>query len=462
MLTSNEFCREARIPAQAPTACAALRLGRHVSRLDARGIDAATRDTVWRCILDALASAGAALDLPAVKAGQEAALVLYGAGGTPLWFTGRAASTAAALFANSVATAALDLDDGYRQARGHPGAAVIPAVLALMDGRSTYTAEDLIAAVVAGYEVGVRMAMARHGYAPSGAWSGYAVVAVAGKMLRLDAEVIAHALAIVVQTGPALPALAGIAGSDVKEGIAAGVAAGWAALQLAMAGFQGPVGILDDATLFDPDVLLRDLGGAPLINGTYFKPFGCCRHIHAPLEGWLHLRAEHGLHARDIAEIQVRTYRATFNLTNLPAPRTLVEAQYSVPYCLALCVVHGPDALLPLDARHLDDPAVLRLAARINVIHDAAIEPLFPVRSPASVIVTLASGRLVASPVMDPRGDPGLPLSWADLERKFNVATRRVLAPVRQQAVLDAVAQARGGDVAPLLRVLGAQMQAAP
>ncbi|OZI38431.1 2-methylcitrate dehydratase [Bordetella genomosp. 10] len=460
MLPSND-CSPERV-ATAPDAGMALRLGRYVAALDPRGIDASTRETVWRCILDALASAGAALDVPAVTAARQAARALHGEGRAPVWFTGRTAATAAALFTNSAAVAALDLDDGHRRARGHPGAAVIPAVLASMHDRPGRTVADLIAAVVAGYEVGIRMAMARPAYAPSGAWSGYAVVAAAGKMLGLAAEVIAHALAIAAQTAPALPALAGIAGSDVKEGIPAGAAAGWAALQLAMAGYTGPVAVLDDERLFDREVLLRGLGEAPLIDGVYFKPFGCCRHIHAPLEGWLHLQAAHGLDARDVAGMQVRTYRATFNLACRPAPATLVEAQYSVPYCLALCALHGSDALLPLETRHLGDEAVHRLAARIEVMHDPGIEPLFPARSPACLVVTLADGRRLSSPLMDPRGDPHTPLGWADLERKFGVATRRLLSRARQQAVLDAMAELRQDDSAPLLRVLGSAGQASP
>ncbi|ARP79965.1 2-methylcitrate dehydratase [Bordetella genomosp. 8] len=439
-----------------PHAGLALRLGRYVADLDGRAIDAPTREAVWRCVLDALASAGAALGLPAVMAAQETALALYGPGHVPLWFTGRPASMAAALFANSAATAALDLDDGYRQARGHPGAAVIPTALALLGEDPRRTVADLVAAIVAGYEVGLRLAMARPGYAPSGAWSGYAVVATAAKMLGLDPAVIAHALAIAAQTAPALPALAGIAGSDVKEGIAAGVAAGWAALRLAMAGYEGPVAALDDGRLFDAGIALHDLGGAPLIQGTYFKPYGCCRHIHAPLDAWLHLRARHGLEAADVAGMQVRTYRATFNLSNSPTPGTLVEAQYSVPYCLALCALHGSDALVPLQAIHLGDPGVRDLAARISVVHDAGVEALFPARSPASVTVSLKDGRRLASPVMDPRGDPATALEWADLVTKFRVATRAGLSPVRQQALLDAIAELRNGDSVPLAGALGA------
>ncbi|WP_053063337.1 MmgE/PrpD family protein [Variovorax paradoxus] len=432
----------------------ALQLGCHAAGLDARHFGPETSDAVFRCVLDAITSAAAGLRQPGVVAARRVAPLLYGPGSVPIWFSGGTASAGAAMLANSTAAAALDLDDGYRMARGHPGAAVIPAALALMSAVPDASVDDFIATVVAGYEVGVRLAAARSTYAPSGAWSGFAVVAAAGRMLGVDAKAIAQALAIAAQTAPALPALAGIAGSDVKEGIPAGVAAGWTALQLAMGGVTGPVDVLEDKRLFDSQAVLRDLNGIPLIGGTYFKAFGCCRHIHAPLEAVLHLQARHGLAAEDIVSIVVFTYQATFNLSNKPDPATLVEAQYSVPYCLAVCLLRGTDALVPLNAGQLNDAEVRELAGRIEVTHDAAIEPLFPKRSPARVVVNLVGGQRLESPLTDPRGDPERPLSSADLERKLRIATRDTLSPTVQQMVLDGVAALRTGEWRPLLAAL--------
>lgn len=431
-----------------------MQLGRHAAGLDARRFEPQTRDAVFRCVLDAIASAAAGLSQPGVCAARTVAPLLYGAGSAPIWFGGGTGSVGAAVLANSTATAALDLDDGYRMARGHPGAAVIPAALAMVSAVPDISVDDLVAAVVAGYEVGVRLAAARSTYAPSGAWSGFAVVATAGRMLGVSADVIAQALAIAAQTAPALPALAGIAGSDVKEGIPAGVVSGWAALKLAMVGFTGPVAVLDDTRLFDSQAVLRDLGGTPLIGGTYFKAFGCCRHIHAPLEAVMNLQALHGLAAGDISGIEVLTYRATLNLSNKPNPATLVEAQYSVPYCLALCLLRGADALVPLKVGQLGDTQVRDLAERVVVTQDAAIEPLFPCRSPARVTVTLRCGQRLESPLMDPRGDPDRPLSTAELERKLRIATRDTLSPTVQNAVLDGVSALRADEWEPLLAAL--------
>jgi len=435
----------------------ALRLGRYVANLSFSKIDTATKETVLRCVLDALVSATAALGLPGVKASQRAALALYGTGRSTVWFTRSDVSEAAALYANSAAASALDLDDGNRMARGHPGAAVIPTALVLAREHPDITVQDFMAAVVAGYEVGIRLATARPDYAPSGSWSGFAVVATAGKMLGCSAEIIAQALAIAAQTAPALPALAGLAGSDLKEGIPAGAASGWAALQLALSGVTGPTATLDDPDLFNLDTILNNLDGRPLINRTYFKIFGCCRHIHAPLEALLHLQATHGFSARNIVRMEVYTYQATFNLSNKPHPLTLVEAQYSVPYCLALCALQGSDALVPLDSSYLNNTEIRDLAERVQVMHDASIEPLFPARSPARITVVLANGIRLESPLIDPRGDPDRPLTWNDLEHKLKVATRSMLSGTQQQVLLDGVAALREEKWGPLLRALQTQ-----
>ncbi len=314
---------------------------------------------------------------PGVAATREGARRLLGRGAVPIWFSGGSGTLGAALLANSAATAALDLDDGYRRARGHPGAAVVPAALAMLTLRPALSADDILGAIVAGYEVALRVAMARLSYAPSGAWSAYGVIAALGYLQGTSLECLAHALAIAAQASPALPALAGLAGSDVKEGIPYGCLAGLAALEMAAAGATGPTDIFDIPTLFNGDVALADFGPAPLIEGTYFKPFGCCRHIHGALDAFLLLQREHGFSAEEIDGMEVATYRATFNLANRPAPTSLTDAQYSVPFCLAAAAIGGEAALLPLKQPMLSDPRIVRLARTVVVKPDPELETLF-------------------------------------------------------------------------------------
>jgi 2-methylcitrate dehydratase PrpD len=317
----------------------------------------------------------------------------------------------------------------------------------------------VLAAIAAGYEIGVRVAVGRPGYAPSGAWSPFAVIAAAGCLRGTGAGPLAHALAIAAQCAPSLPGLAGLMGSDVKEGIPWGAATGMTALFLAEAGFTGPLGIFDEPSLFARERIVGGLGGEPLIGGTYFKPYACCRHIHAPLDAYAALAARNALAPAEIASVEVHTYGATFNLSNRAAPRDLVEAQYSVPFCIALLALHGRDALLPMDRECLDDRAARDFAGRVMIHRDAAIDALFPAQSPARVVVNTSRGRF-ESPVTVPRGDPSTPLSWDELRAKLVAATKRVLAPVRQDELLRALDSLRDGDLVPLRAALGRPLAA--
>jgi 2-methylcitrate dehydratase PrpD len=120
-----------------------------------------------------------------------------------------------------------------------------------------------------------------------------------------------------------------------------------------------------------------------------------------------------------------------------------------VPYCLAIRALRGKAALLPIDHAVVGDEALARFAGRVSLHPDAAIEARFPAESPARVVVTTSAGRF-ESPVTTPRGDPGRPLSWSDLEEKLRVASRRVLAPAQQRAVIAAIGRLRDGELAPL------------
>jgi 2-methylcitrate dehydratase PrpD len=438
----------------APTA--SLALAQHIQGLRAGALNPSTREAALRCVLDVVCAAAAGFNDPGVVAARDTAIALFGHGTCGIWFSGKMAGAGASLMANSSATAALDLDDGCRMARGHLGAAAIPAAWAMLHAlpKGAQAAEEFLTAIIAGYEAGARMSMGQLSYVPSGAWSPYAAIAAAGRLCRSPPGVMAQAFGIAAQCAPALPGLAGLMGSDVKEGIPWGSVTGLAALRLAQSGFTGPAQIFDEPSIFAADRILDGLGDTPLIEQTYFKPFACCRHIHAPLAAYLGLLAQYGFAPSDVSAVEVHTYRATFNLSNLPRPRTLVEAQYSVPYCMALCAVHGPQALVPMAAAQLDDAGVSAFALRVTVQHDPQIEPLFPSRSPARVVVTLRDGSRLASDVTDPKGDPMTPLSWQELEGKFLMATAKALQPARQVQVLDAIRLLRDGDIAPLREAL--------
>lgn len=415
------------------------------------------RQAAFRCILDLLGAAAAGMTDSGAAAIRHMALSTMGQGGVPLWFTGRSSSVIGAAWANSAAASALDLDDGNRLARGHPGAAVIPAAFAVAHETGA-SLEDILTAIVIGYEVGVSVAAARATYGNTGTWSPYAVVAAAASLRRTPRHVLEHALAIAGESAPSqaflsAPAQAAAAeGSDVKEGIPWSVVTGLVALGLAEAGHTGPRNILDSALHYRFPAELP-LGSALQIRNTYFKLYACCRHVHAPLDALLRLIERHGIEPRSIDRIEVETYSGALRIPNKPDPAHLVEIQYSIPYCLALVAFCGPRALLPLTADALGRDEVSALAARVTLSLDSGFDARFPAETLARVIIIRGDRRYVSEDTA-PLGEASNPLSWEALEDKFRSASRLVAGEGQQTRILGAINDARSGDLTSLLACL--------
>lgn len=410
------------------------------------------REVVFSRIFDLLGAAAAGVGDRAANATRATALMTMGAGSVPIWFTGQSSTVIGAAWANSAAASALDLDDGHRLAQGHPGAAVIPTAFAVAQETGA-TLEDLISAIVIGYEVGVTIGAARVTFGSTGTWSSYAVVATAAVLRRTPGDILAHALAIAGEEAPnqlAASAPKQIEGSkaDVKEGIPWSVVTGMLALGLAEAGFTGPLNVLDNAQHYCfPDAFSP--GSAQHICKSYTKLYSCCRYLHAPIDALLHLVNQHGIDPHSIDAIEVEIHSTALRLANLARPMNLIEVQYSIPYCMALAVIVGPQALLPLTTEALFRDDVAALAEKVTLRPDPAFDSRFPAETLARVAVTCGGHHLV-SDVTAPRGEATTPLSWADLEAKFMAATRLVATGAEQSRVIRAMNDARAGNLSAL------------
>jgi 2-methylcitrate dehydratase PrpD len=413
------------------------------------------REAACRSVLDLVIAAAAGIAAPGPRAVRRAARVTMAGGALPVWFAGQKAGLAGAVWCNASAAAALDLDDGHRIARGHPGAAVIPAAFAAAQEAGS-TTQELLRAIVVGYEVGVAIGAARRFYANTGMWSGHGVVAALGLLRRTPPEQLAHAFAIAGMSAPnqlhagAGPAFRAQEGSDVKEGIPWSSVTAVNALLLAEAGHGGPLGLLDNDEHFRLEGLVEGLGRKGYVACNYMKFHACCRHVHAPVEALLGLLDQHRIDPQSIEAIEVATYSGALRLANRPRPQGFTDIQFSIPYCLALVAIEGPDALLPLTEKAVDRPDVVALAERVSLRLDPELDARFPAETLSRVTIR-SQGHSHVSPVTAPHGEASAPPSWGDLEEKLRSATRLVATPDQQQRLLDALRRLRDGDHAPLL-----------
>lgn len=432
----------------------AAELGAFAADLRPADVPQAVRDHAALMVTDLLASAAGGYRTELARTARRAGTDLFGAGEVGVWFGTRRLGWLGAAYANSSAATALDIDDGHRGACGHAGAAVVPAALAAA-ARTGASGTETLAAIILGYDIALRIASARRperieGY-NSGPWAAYGAAVAAGRLLGLDAGAMAQALAIAGAEAPAsLPTGASRRmGSTVKEGIPWAVIAGLGAAVRAGAGGTGPDDLLDRPSIYDPAAMVAGLGHDWSITRTYLKPYACCRYIHAALDAIAALRQP----GRPITSLTVRVFPEGLDLMNAPAPDSLEAAQYSYPFCCALAVLRGPEALQPMRAEALRDPEVLALAARVDFDRGAEFSGSFPSHTPARVTLDQGDGPQTRV-VLYPLGDVANPMPAAQVREKFLHLTKDLIAPDRQAAILGAIRALAEGPAESLLTAL--------
>ncbi|KAB2658820.1 MULTISPECIES: MmgE/PrpD family protein [Brucella] len=413
-----------------------------------------TREAISLLLLDLMGATAAGLHSRLAASARQAASDVYGSGVAQVWLTDLKLSVVGAAMANSAAASALDIDDGHRGAAGHAGAGVIPAALAVGQSINASDAE-MLDAIALGYDVALRVATSRptntiETYA-SGRWVSYGAAAAAGRLLRLDAEEMAHALAIAGSEGPIVfpTGSSKFQGSTVKEGIPPAVVAGITGAYRARAGATGPVDLLNNEDRYDPKILLGQLGEVWELQKCYLKPYACCRYMHAAIDAILKMRQD----GRHIHRLRIETFPQGLRLANERTPSTLEGGQYSFYFSCALAALRGQEALQPVDPDSLKDIEVLGLANRIELETSIDFATAFPVRTPARVLIDQGDGEKEL--VIDhPLGDVANPMSWDQVAHKFKNIGRVSLSTQSQDSIISAISQLNEAGFTPLLSAL--------
>jgi 2-methylcitrate dehydratase PrpD len=214
--------------------------------------------------------------------------------------------------------------------------------------------------------------------------------------------------------------------------------AGWAAhvgvvaSSLARTGFTGPASVFEGPLgLFRaysgeplPELLLNDLTGPLQIMQVGIKPYACCRYNHGLVDCMLDLKREQGIRSEDVEAIRLGVLSGGWALVADPievkrAPRTVVDAQFSAPFAVALALARGGAGPDLYNEETLSDPTLRHLMARMECYRDSSLDSAFPRLWPSAVEVTLRDGRRLATRSEFTTGDPEKPLSRADLVAKF-------------------------------------------
>jgi 2-methylcitrate dehydratase PrpD len=364
---------------------------------------------------------------------------------------GRAATTRAAALINGTAAHAAEVDDSFRDAMYHPGAATIAAALAAAQATKARGA-DFLRAVVVGYEVSTRIGvvMGRPHYRfwhNTGTMGSFGAAAAAGSLLGLDEDGHAQALAL------AATFTAGLQQAFRSEAMAKplhagrGAEAGVLAAQLAARGMRSSLDVLDGesglgaAMSHSPDwsQIGATLGSDWHITRLTFKNHVGCGHTFAAIDGALALQAQHGFSHADIHSVHLGVYQPTLDIAPHVDPQTADQARFSLHYMVASALVHGSVRLSAFEPERLNDPATRSLMQRIGKALDVEVDAGFPGRRAARVTVTLRDARVFTHLQPDRKGDPELPLSDADLEGKLLELAAPVIGDNEARALLTRI-----------------------
>jgi len=410
-----------------------------------------------RCLLDLIgvAAAGAATPVSAII--RDHAARHFGPGtdgpGARLLLDGRRVSPAGAALAGGMTIDSFDAHDGHALTKGHAGAAVLPAVLALADAVAPTDGAELLTRLVLGYEVATRAGIALHATAPdyhtSGAWNALACAALGARALRLDGTATAHALGTAEYHGPRSQMMRCIDHPTmVKDGSGWGAMAGVSAAFLAADGFTGAPALT--VTAAEVAHLWADLGVRWRIREQYFKPYPVCRWAQPAMEAAAQLLRDHDVTAGAIEGVVVESFDHAVRLATRH-PATTEEAQYSLVFPLAALLVHGRLGEAEIAGAGLSDAAVLRLAARTELAEDAALTARFPAERWARVRLRLTDGRELVSDPATARGDPDSPLTDWEIQAKFRTLATPILGAPTVARIESAVAALPEGGYEELL-----------
>jgi 2-methylcitrate dehydratase PrpD len=401
-----------------------------------------------RSLLDLIgvAAAGSRTPAAAIAAAFSSSQLCAGGRGARILFDGRRASSPGAAFAGAAAIDSLDAHDGHVLTKGHAGAAVLPALLAVLDGDvpRAIDGREFLTCLVLGYEVATRAGIALHATVPdfhcSGTWNALGCAAVGSRLLGLDEARTRHALGIAEYFAPRGQILRACeTPAMVKDGSSWGAHAGVAAALLAQDGFTGAPAVTverEDAAPF-----WGDLGTRWRIREQYFKAYPVCRWAQPAIEAALALQCAERFDAADVKSITIESFREAVTLGSKCAmPASTDEAQYSLAFPVAAALVFGGIGAAEVGETGLKDPRVARLVSVVTPVEAERFSRLFPAERWARVCIVLADGRTLVSQPAQARGGPENPLSDDELHAKYRGLAAPVLGSVRAERIERTVA----------------------
>jgi 2-methylcitrate dehydratase PrpD len=344
-----------------------------------------------------------------------------------------------AALANGLFAHGFELDNATEPSIGaHPGASIVPAMLAACEETGA-DGKTAITAFVAGCEVLCKIAVAAHhsrtpiesvGFHAPGVTGPYAAATAAACVYGFDAAQLTNALGIAGSLSSGILAFTKSKKGGMIKRVHLGRASesGILATKLARSGYEGPETVLEGKFGFldvfcregDPQLLTKGLGKEWDTLRIVIKRYPFHMSAHTAVQALRELMSEHDFSGSQVAGITVEGASKTVSHNNIAEPGDITQAQYSVPFCVALALFRDPDDPKSIDASALADPAIRSACRNVELrpYGDGKVS-----NKTVRLTVRLKDGRRFVREAKSFKGMPTDPLSRADLRYKFMLQT---------------------------------------
>jgi 2-methylcitrate dehydratase PrpD len=417
-----------------------------------------TVEKVKEYVLDVIGCTVAASKQPQIKALAE---VMKAEGGNPhssVFAHGFKTSVMNAALLNGTMGHTFDFDDDHREGTMHPSAAVFPAVFALGE-KLQVTGKEFLRCFILGLEIMIRLGESLlgksyyQGFHPTGTCGVFGAAAGCATLMGLDVKRTKYALGIAgsfsagtqectgegawqkpLQAGH--PAMGGVLAASLaeKDYIGSGTV------------FDGPSGLIKALSFkdqYDFSRITETLGKKWEMIDTSIKVHACCRFLGPVADCALELYRQ-GVRAQDVKKITAKVGDFTIRMLCNPIERKLrpvthVDAQFSLPWAIAVALCKNSTGIDEFRGEVLHDPEVLALAEKVAWELDPAAEAMYPKAYPATLIAELNDGRVFQAHVDYPKGDPENPATREEIVNKFHSLTEKLLDQKKRERIIGTV-----------------------
>jgi 2-methylcitrate dehydratase PrpD len=307
---------------------------------------------------------------------------------------------------------------------------VFPAALAVAQAIGA-SGRELLAASVAGYEVGIRVGefLGRSHYRifhTTGTAGTLAAAAAAGRLLNLTPAQMLHAFGSAGTQAAGLWEFLRDAADSKQLHTAKAAADGLMSAYLAKDGFTGAQRILEGAQGMaagmssdaDPARLTDRLGERWALAETSFKFHASCRHTHPAADALLQVISRHHLRPEQIGRVTAHVHQGAIDVLGpVVNPQTVHQAKFSMGTVLGL-IAQFHNAGMTEFEQAFDDIGIRAFRDKVTMVLDQEVDAAYPARWIGRVTVETVDGERHEGRVDEPKGDPGNTLSREELEQK--------------------------------------------